>query len=483
MYDVTIIGGGPAGVTAALHASKLGARVALIERDRMGGTCTNDGCVPTRVLAKAARLVWDARQFDHYGLIGEPPQVRFERLIARTQQVVYQIQEKKQLIKHLEESGVDVFHGLGAASFLDPHRIQIGNQHELESDKVILCAGGHARRLGFPGAEHTLTHSDIWSLKQLPEKAVIIGSAATGCQLASILAAFGVQVSMLDIAPLILPAEDETTSVVMQRALEARGIHIHTQIEDIARIEKDGPNLLLFFSKGGSVRHLQAGVVILSVGWPANLEGLNLPAAGVESERGYVQVNDCLQTTAPNVYAAGDITGRMMLVQSAGYEARIAAENAVRGTEQDHHHQVVPHGGFTIPEYGSVGLTESQARERGDYLSTIVPYTDLDRAVIDGATEGFCKLIVDPEKQTILGAHVVGEEALEIVHLLAAAMAAGTPVSTLANLEIAYPTYTAVVGLAARKITRRLNDQQTPQAWHTLTPLPLPEWERRDPEM
>jgi dihydrolipoamide dehydrogenase len=481
MYDVTVIGGGPAGVTAALHASDLGARVALVERARMGGTCTNDGCVPTRVLARAARLARDAEHFGHYGLSASPPDVDFARLIARTQQVVYQIQEKKQLIKHLEESGVKVFHGQGSASFADAHHLNVGESLVLESDKIILCAGGHARRLNFPGAEHALTHSDVWSLKALPESMIIIGAAATGCQLASIFNAFGVQVSMLDLADHILPIEDDTTSQVVQQAFERRGVKIITGIQGVQRIHKHGSQYTVEYQRDAQLHELEAGAVILSVGWPANLETLNLAAAGVAIDHGYIQVDDNLRTSAANIFAAGDITGRMMLVQSASYEARVAAENAVLNTSQSQLHQIVPHGGFTDPEYGSVGLTEAQAHQRGDYLSAIAPYRTMDRAVIDGLTDGFCKLIVDSKSQQILGAHVVGEQALEIVHLVAAGMAAQMPISTLANLEIAYPTYTAIVGLAARKIMRALSGTPLAAQWRTLSPLP--EWERRDPEI
>lgn len=483
MFDITVIGGGPAGVTAALHARKLGATVALIERDRMGGTCTNDGCVPTRVLAKAARLARDAEQFDDYGLQGEIPKINFERLIARTQQVVYQIQEKKQLIKHLTDSGVKVYHGHGAAKFLSPTKIGVGNQLTLESEKTIICTGGHARRLKFPGAELALTHSDIWSLKTLPASVAIIGAAATGCQLASIFSAFRTQVTLLEIAPKILPLEDETTSKIMQQAFIQRGLNLETGIEGISRIEKINDYYRVIFQKSGKTQQLDVSEVVLSVGWPGNLEELNLSAANVESAYDYIRVDNSLQTSAKNIFAAGDITGRMMLVQSASYEARVAVENAFMGTNLNYTHQIVPHGGFTDPEYGSVGLTEAQAREQGEYIAASIPYAELDRAVIDGYTDGFCKLIVDSANHHILGAHVVGEQALEIVHLIATCMAADMPVTQLANLEIAYPTFTAIVGLAARQITRNLGLRQISEQWRTLGRLPLPEWERRDPEV
>ena len=174
-FEVIVIGGGPAGVTAALHARELGATVALVERGSLGGICTNDGCVPTRVLAKAARLRRDAEQFANYGLMGESPQVDFSRLLTRTQQVVYQIHEKKQLLAHLQQAGVTVFSDAGNAQFLNTHTLKLADGTVLEGEKFILCAGGHARRLAFPGSEHALTHSDVWSLKKLPKSVVIVG--------------------------------------------------------------------------------------------------------------------------------------------------------------------------------------------------------------------------------------------------------------------------------------------------------------------
>ena len=482
MYDIVVLGGGPAGVTAALRASELGTSVALVERGRMGGTCTNDGCVPTRALAKAARLRRDAAQFEDYGLSGVQIEVDFERLIARTQYIVYQIHEKKQLIKHLEDSGVDVYAEVGPASFLDEHTVSFGQDGQLEGKKFILCVGGHARRFPFPGVDLALTHSDIWSLKKLPESVAIVGAAATGCQLASIFNAFGVQVYLLDLAPDILPLEDRLTSQVMSLAFQLRGIENLTGIGGVQKIEKntDG-RLMVQYQVADDTQTLEVETVVLAVGWVGNLEDLNLGAAGVETKRGYVVVDDYLRTTAENIYAAGDITGRMMLVQSGSYEGRVAAENAVLGPGNPQQHLVVPHGGFTDPEYGSVGLTEQQATTEGlDYTVAVVPYADIDRGVIDGYTEGFCKLIVSKDNHRIIGAHVVGEQALEVIQLVAAGMAADMWVEQLAEIELAYPTYTAIVGLAARQIVRELGVMPLAPQWRALARAHAAEWERRD---
>ncbi len=480
MYDVVVIGGGPAGVTAAIRGRELGAKVALVERYRLGGTCTNDGCVPTRVLAKAARLKRDAEQFSEYGLSPAEPVVDFASLLARTQNTVYKLHEKKQLIDHLHQAGVEVITDVGSARFDDAHTLALGNDSTLETDKVILCTGGRARRFNFPGSELAITHHDVWSLKKLPESVAVVGGANTGCQLASIFNAFGSQTYLLEVHPQLIGVEDSAVSDAVTQAFLHRGIQVITGIGGLERIEKADQGLRLFYTNGGQSVSMDVEAVVLAVGWAGNIEELNLEGVGVKTERGYISVNDFQQTSLPTIFAAGDITGRMMLVQSASYEGRIAAENAVLGIGQPYRHLIVPHGSFTDPEYAAVGLTEEQARKHGEIVAATVAYHDLDRAVIDSHPEGLFKLIVSQETHRILGAHVVGEQAVEIVHLVAAGMAADMWVEQLAELEIAYPTYTAIAGLAARQIVRDLGVMPLAPEWRTLTHLRTSEWERSE---
>jgi dihydrolipoamide dehydrogenase len=430
----------------------------------------------------------DSAQFEDYGLLGERPSLDFARLLARTQQTVYRLHEKKQLIAHLEQAGVSVYTNTGDAQFVDDHTISLADGTRLQGEKFILAAGGRARRLSVPGAEYALTHTDFWSLKRLPRSVAIVGGAATGCQFASILASFGSQVWLLEMFPHILGREDRLVSQVMTEALQQRSIQVITGIGGVERLEKiedprqgvDG-DLKLWYSHEGQSLPLNVEAVILASGWPGNADGLNLAAASVQSERGYVVVDDYLRTSAPHIFAAGDINGRMMLVQSASYEARVAAENAVLGVGQRYTHQIVPHGGFTDPEYASVGFTEDDARAaESDCLVAVVPYADADRAVIDERTEGFCKLIVSQETHRILGAHIVGEQALEAIQLVAAGMASGMWVEQLAELELAYPTYTAIVGLAARRLIRDLGVMPLAPEWRALGRPHAAEWERSE---
>jgi dihydrolipoamide dehydrogenase len=425
--------------------------------------------------------VRDSQQFSEYGLTPELPQVDFARLLARTQQIVYTIHEKKQLHQTMVNAGIAVFSDVGQAAFRDEHSVQLPNGEILRGEKFILCVGGQPRRLDFPGSGYALTHQDIWSLKTLPRSVIVVGAAATGCQLASIFAAFGSQVTLLETAERILPQEDISVSLALQRAFHKRGIQILTGIAPIERLERREKQMLLFTQHSGESTHLESEAVVLAVGWPGNLQGLGLEAAGVATRQGYIPVDDYLRTTVPHIFAAGDITGRMGLVQRAGYDARIAAENAVLGLQHPYRHQIVPHGGFTDPEYGSVGLTEEQARKQDEVVIAQVPFANLDRAVIDGRTEGFCKLIVSSRNHRFLGAHVVGEDALEIIHIVATGMAAGMRVEQMAELELAYPTYCASVGLAARQIVRELGILPISPEWRSIGRQYPPEWESPGP--
>ena len=478
IYDVIVLGGGPAGVTAALRARELGASVALVERNFLGGTGMNDGCVPVRVLAKAARAIRDAQQFATYGLEATPPTVNFADLLERAQQVVYELHEKKQLVNHLANMQVDVYENSGDASFVSANTIQLGDGRQLHGDKIIICVGGHSRRLTFPGSEHAFTYNDVWQMDSLPASLIIVGGGAIGTQLASVFNAFGSKVTLLNTSPRLLNMEDQAISDAITEEFERQGILSISGIQSWERIEKHGDQLELVYKKDDQEQSRTAEAIITAVGWPGNLEKLNLEAAGVKMKGPYIEVDDRFQTSAPNIYAAGDITGQIMLVQTASYQARYAAENALLGGTLHKLSSSIPHGGFTDPEYAGIGLTEEQARKTKAVRVAVVPYADMDRAVIDDHTVGFCKLIVDIETHHVVGAHVVGEQAVEVVQIVAAAMAAEMPVEKLATVEYAYPTFAAIIGVAARQIAGEMNWIPVEAQWQGLSRRRVAEWER-----
>ncbi len=450
-----ILGGGPAGLNAALEGRLLGAEVTLLERNRVGGISLNEGPAPVRTLARAARLMRDVQSWSVFGLTGPPPRLDLAAALANAKRVAHYAHTDKRLDEHLRSLGVELVEGVGAARFVDPWTVATPDGRIWKGDRFIIAAGGHAGRLSIPGAELGLVYTDIRTLTTLPQRIAIIGGADTGCQLASILADFGSQVLMLEHSQWINPRADPEISRALTATFAKRGIQVITTASAERLMRADG-GVELYYRVGDQVRRALVDAVFFAVGWPGNLDGLNLGAAGVTTERGFIPVNDWMQTNVPHIFAAGDINGRSMLVPSARHEGRISAENALLGNLQRVAHAVVPTGSFTDPEYGSVGLTETQARGRADCVSAVVRYDEVPRAVIDSRTEGFCKLIVDRQSRHILGAHVLGEYSAEIIQVAAVSMAAHMRVEELAAVQLAFPTFTEALGMAAQRIVREL---------------------------
>ena len=457
-----VVGGGPAGMTAALQARELQAEVTLLESKRVGGTNLNEGPAPVRTLARAARLARDAASWETFGLQGARPHIDLAAVLANANRVAHYAYEKKHLAEYIRSTGVELIEGVGPAHFLDQHTVGEASGRSWQADKIIIAAGGHGRILPIPGAELALTYSDIWTLEQLPASVAIVGGAATGCQLASILEDFGCQVYLLEFAPRLLPREDEDISVALADAFGKQRMTVITGA-GTEHLEKTGGGIRLHYSKQGRPDSLTVDAVFFATGWPGNVDTLNLAAAGVVTERSYIPVNDYLQSNVPHIFAAGDINGQSMLVQSARYEGRLAAENAVLGPYHRFTHEIVPGGSFTDPEYASVGLTEAEARQQYDCAVAVAHYDDLVRPVVDNHPEGFCKLIVERRHRYILGAHVIGEYSVEIIQMVAACMAGGMRVDEVAQLQLAYPTFTEAVGMAAQKLVRELGLAPLPQ--------------------
>ncbi|MGY2894467.1 dihydrolipoyl dehydrogenase family protein [Deinococcus sp. UYEF24] len=452
-FDVIVIGGGPAGSTAALRAGSLGAKVALLDRRRLGGTCTNTGCVPTRVLAITARLLRDVRGASTYGIQVNAPVLNWGETVARVRQITAELVQHKRVPDRMRYLGGQVILE-GSAAFQDPHTVKLADTgRELSAEHFILAVGGRARRLPFPGAELAITPDQLTGLPDLPRSVVIIGSGYTGVQVTTILSAFGVAVTLLETLPRILPPADADVARQLRESFEYQGTRVVTGISGVERLERGDQGLHLTYTCDGQTHLLKVDAVIIAAGWPAAVEELGLERAGVEVERGFIRVNEQLQSSAPHIYAVGDANGRDMLVQGAVFEAEQAAENVVQGKADAHTRLLLPSGGFTDPDHAGVGVTEEQARESGTgYVVAVAHYADLERAMIDGRTVGFLKLIAEHRTGRIIGAHGTGENAVEVMQAVATAMAGDVTAATLARVRFAYPTYTAIVGEAARKL-------------------------------
>lgn len=476
MFDVLVLGAGPAGVVAAMRAADLGARTALVTRGDFGGMAANDGPIPVRTLAHAARLIREARQLGRYGITVGEPVLDYHRLLARVREVVLDARAHSTFRQQIDALGVTVHEQAGNTRFVDPHTIELTGGRRLHAARLILCTGGVSRRLDVPGFELTKTHSDAWALTSVPQSMLVIGGGATGAQVASIFNSFGSRVELFHRGPRILPTEDEEISAAVATAFRNAGISVREDFGEIESFEKSPRGIRLNFCKGGECGSAEASLAVVAVGWQANTDGLNLAEAGVETDsRGFVRVNQFLQTSASHIFAAGDITGRLLLVPPAIQDGFVAATNALRGPTLPLDEQVNPIGSFTDPEYAQVGVTESQARAEFDVFAATIHFDTTTRTIIDGRTFGFCKMIVDRATHRLLGCHVVGERAVEITQIAAIAMTAGMRVDELARIPLSFPTYAGIFGRLAASIARQLNRQDTMAHPHNQSALRVSE--------
>ena len=464
-FDIIVLGAGPAGMFAALRAADLGARTALLSSGECGGLAANDGPVPVRALAYAARLLQQTRQMSRYGICATDSVLRYDRLQARVREIVYDVRARTTLRERIDALGVIVHDELGAARFVDPHTIETERGPRLRAEKLIICTGGVSRRLAVPGFEFTSTHSDAWKLSAIPPSMLIIGGGDTAVQLASVFRAFGTEVQLFEQGPRILPSADEAVATAVTSGLRASGVVVHERFGAVTSFEKTTDGVRINFRCGDELRAAEAALAVVAIGWMADTAYLNLAEAGVEVDaRGSVKVDRFLRTSAPHIFAAGDVTGRLMLVPAAIEDGFVAASNAVQGATHPLRDRVNPAGSFSDPEYAQVGLTEARAREAHDIVAAVAPFDSTVRANIEGRTSGFCKLIADRQSYQILGCHVVGERAVEIAQSAAIAIAARMPVDELARVAVSFPTYAEVLVHAAIRAAVELDLPLTGQA-------------------
>lgn len=454
-FDVVVIGAGPAGTAAAVRAADLGAKTALVTRDAFGGMAANEGPIPVRTLAHAARPAREVRQLPSYGIALTGFSIDYPRLIRRAREVVADARTRSTLLDQTVTAGVALFENAGTARFTDAHTVESEGGLTLRAAHVVICTGGVSRALTVPGAELTVTPADAFGLKEVPRSLVVIGAGATGAQVASIFNALGARVTLCQTGPRIVPTEDADVSREVARAFREDGIDVREGFGTIAKFERTPGGVRTMVRQGSDAIAIEADYVVCAIGWAADSEGLNLGAAGVNTNaRGFITVDDALHTSAQHIYAAGDILGRWMLVPQAVRDGFIAGNNAAGAQTLTVPAQVEPIGSFTDPEYAKVGLTEEEARAAHSVLIASASYEETTRPIVDGRTRGFCKLVVDRSTSLLLGCHIVGERAVEVAQMAAIAMTAGLRVDDLAKIPLSFPTYANVLGRAALRAAR-----------------------------
>ncbi|HKV59431.1 MAG TPA: FAD-dependent oxidoreductase [Ktedonobacteraceae bacterium] len=449
-YDLLVIGAGAAGSSAASAARKDGRRVALVERNILGGTCLNYGCDPTKVLLHTARLLYQARYADRDGLRIAQAQADWAQVLARVQQVIKQLRggTNEEASAQLTHEGIDVLQG--EASFVTPHKLSVAGQ-SVEAERIIIAIGCETLVPPIEGLREAgyITNVQAVSLPHLPRRLAIIGGGAIGIEFAQMFQRFGVEITVLERGSQMLDKEDRELAEPLCKLLSQEGIRMETGAE-LRRVRKDGEcKRLTVRHHSGAEEEMVVDEILLALGRRPMLESLKLEAAGVKTGKKGIEVDATLRTNIPHIWAAGDVTGGYQFTHVASEQGKLAARNAFARDAQPFDDRAIPWATFSDPALAHVGKTEEQLREKSiAYRVGRMSFSQNERAIIEGETAGLVKLLVD-EQGMILGGHVLAAHGDDLLAPIVVAMHAKIPVSALANTILPYPTLSEAVRAAA----------------------------------
>ena len=446
-YDVVVIGGGSGGLVVASAAAQLNAKVALVEKDRLGGDCLWYGCVPSKSLIHASRIAYEVKHSSRFGIYTNPPQINFAEANGHVQRAIAAIQPHDSP-ERFRGLGVEVIFGSG--QFVDRQTFKV-NGRRLQSRSFVISTGSRPTVLQMPGLQAGfLTNEQVFDLKERPDSLAIIGAGPIGCELGQTFQRLGTQVTMISSPAQILPKEDPEAAEVVSQQLESEGIRILKGVK-AQRVEVVNGKKYIY----AGAEKVAVDEILVSVGRTPNVDTLNLEAAGVDYDKTGIKVNDKLQTTNPRIYGCGDVIGGYQFTHVAAHEATVVIKNTLFFPLSKVDYRVIPWATFTDPELARVGLTEEQARNRyGDDIEVLKQnYAGVDRAQAEAATDGFAKIITRRNGE-ILGAHLVGASAGEIIHEIVLAMSHNLKVSALSGIHI-YPTLAEVNSKAALQLSKQ----------------------------
>lgn len=440
-YNLVVIGGGSAGLVAAVGAAGLGARVALIERDILGGDCLNTGCVPSKTIIRSAKVMGEMARAERYGIhLESAPTVDFAAVMRRMRSVRADL-SKTDSAQRFTDLGIDVF--FGSAQFTGSNSLEVEGQ-KLRFTKAVLATGSRAAKIPIPGLEETgyLTNESLFfQLTEQPRRLAIVGAGPIGCELAQTFQRLGTQVILLEVMPQILIREDSDAAQIVAESLQKDGVEMLLGVK-IQKVAGAGDIKRVLYELNGEVHELEVDEILLGAGRTPNVDSLNLEAAGVEYTKKGVTVDDTLQTTNSDIYAAGDVALKYQFTHTADASARIVLQNALfPGPKKKFSDLVIPWATYTDPEIAHVGLYAHEAAEKGIEIDTYkVPLDESDRALADGETEGFVKVHTAKGSDKILGATIVAPHAGEIISELTLAMTHNLGLKAIVDTIHPYPT-------------------------------------------
>ena len=454
-YDVVVIGGGWGGYTAAVRAAQHGARVALVERDKLGGVCLHRGCIPTKVLLQTADLLAVARRSTEFGVRLAPPELDYSRVRARKDEVVDRLFKGLQSL--VRNNRVTLI--AGNARLAGPGRITVDGGDDLEAGAVVIATGSRPRVLpGLAFDGRVILNSDqVLEMERVPRSIVILGAGAVGVEFASCYADYGSEVTLVELMPRIVPLEDHEVSAGLARSLTARGIRILTgtaALPESVALAEGGVRLAV--RTGDQQQELGAEALLVAIGREAVTDGLGIEVLGVQLERGFVQVDRRMRTTAPDIYAAGDVNGGLLLAHVAAAEGALAADTIAGRPAVELDERRLPRATYCRPQIASAGLSEDEAKAQGYDVKVGRSHLRANgKALIAGEPEGFVKVVTDAASGDVLGVHILGAHSTEIIAEIALGQLLDVAVWELAATVHPHPTLSEAIGEAAHAAERR----------------------------
>ncbi|MDO5088794.1 MAG: dihydrolipoyl dehydrogenase [Leptotrichiaceae bacterium] len=434
-FDIVVIGGGPAGYVAAIRAAQLGGKVAVVEKSELGGTCLNRGCIPTKTFLKNAEIIEGIEISAKRGIILENENYRIDmpRVVNLKNEIVKTLTNGVQGL--LKSNEIKIFRGTGKIN--KDKDVVVNGEKVLRADKIILAGGSKVGTVNIPGIESkkVLTSDDILDLKEIPKSLAVIGGGVVGIELGQVYLSFGSEVTVVEMMDRIVPGVDREASETLRKALEKKGMKILTSSK-INEIVDEGDKLVI---KVEGKEDIVAEKALLSIGRVPDLEAVG--EIELEMERGKIKVDKFMETSVKGIYAPGDINGIKMLAHAAFRMGEVAAENAMLGNHRETKLETTPSAIYTIPEVGMVGLTEEQAKEKYDINVGKFAFVGNGRALASGDTTGFVKVIADKKYGEILGVHIVGQCAAEIINEASSLMAMEITVDEVIKTIHGHPTY------------------------------------------
>ncbi|OBA05669.1 dihydrolipoyl dehydrogenase [Paenibacillus polymyxa] len=457
--DVAILGGGTGGYVAAIRAAQFGKEVVIIEKDKLGGTCLHRGCIPSKALLRSAEVYATIKESAQYGIETSGAELVFPKVQERKEAVVEQLHQGVQFL--MRKNKITVLSGKGRVigpSIFSPKsgavavELEDGEMETVVPAHLIIATGSRPRVLpGLePDGEFILSSDEALTMEKLPASLIIVGGGVIGVEWASMLNDFGVEVTVVEAANRLIPTEDEDVSREMQRLLAKRGVKVLTGAQVLAETYgKDEEGVQIDVQKGDETETLSASKLLISVGRQANVENIGLENTDIRVERGFISVNEHLQTNEPHIYAIGDCIGGLQLAHAASHEGLQAVHHLAGEEFHSVPNYMIPRCIYTRPEAASVGLTEQEARERGHQVKTgKFPFQAIGKSLVYGSRDGFVKVVADQETNDILGVHMVGTHVTDLISEAALAQLLDATPWEVGQLIHPHPTLSEILGEA-----------------------------------